>query len=91
MKIVIYILGLTDLKKMDQEGKAFIQSKLEMVQMVPVDMIDLSNAIDGETPKKKTKTEENQGSSDEDLMTKWFSQGILSNSTYLLHSFFLES
>lgn len=75
---------------MDQEGKAFTQSKLEMVQMVPVDMIDLSNAIDGETPKKKTKTEENQGSSDEDLMAKWFSQGILSNSIPIYYIVFFR-
>ncbi len=75
---------------MDQEGKAFIQSKLEMDEMVPVDMIDLSKVIDGETPKKKTKIEEKQGSPDDDLITKWFSQGILSNSTRLFHNL-LES
>ena len=62
---------------MDQKPKPLIQSKLDMDEMVTVDMIDLSNAIDGEeTPNKRTRIEATEESTKEDIITQWFSKGV---------------
>ena len=68
---------------MDHE-KHLTESKLDTNEITPVDMIDLSNAIDQETPVKKSKMEATQDSAKEDTITQWFSKGDNFTSNSLL-------
>jgi hypothetical protein len=64
--------------------KHLTESKLDTNEITPVDMIDLSNAIDQETPVKKSKTEAMQDTAKEDTITQWFSKGDNFTSNSLL-------
>jgi hypothetical protein len=64
--------------------KHLTESKLDTNEITPVDMIDLSNAIDQETPVKKSKMEATQDSAKEDTITQWFSKGDNFTSNSLL-------
>ncbi len=64
--------------------KHLTESKLDKNEITPVDMIDLSNAIDQETPVKKSKMEATQDTAKEDTITQWFSKGDNFTSNSLL-------